>query len=201
MLVYDQILERFENYEDLGYEKPMIEKFNKDNLQSVSYDVTIGNKIRRFKNEMETISLTSKNDIDDLYEEVNIEYGYKMRPGEFILARLNEKVNMPNDIAGHIRPRTTFNKLGIIITSQHINPSYSGNLQIGIRNCTPNVVILKNDLKIGQIVFEKVDGEIREDMLYKNKKDAKYHNEDEFVGSKVYNETKIQNYLGEIFGL
>ena len=38
-------------------------------------------------------------------------------------------------------------------------------------------------------------------MLYKNKKDAKYHNEDEFVGSKVYNETKIQNYLGEIFGL
>lgn len=201
MLVYDQILERVENYEDLGYEKPMIEKFNKDNLQSVSYDVTIGNKIRRFKNEMETISLTSKNDIDDLYEEVNIEYGYKMRPGEFILARLNEKVNMPNDIAGHIRPRTTFNKLGIIITSQHINPSYSGNLQIGIRNCTPNVVILKNDLKIGQIVFEKVDGEIREDMLYKNKKDAKYHNEDEFVGSKVYNETKIQNYLGEIFGL
>lgn len=201
MLVYDQILERVENYEDLGYEKPMIEKFNKDNLQSVSYDVTIGNKIRRFKNEMETISLTSKNDIDDLYEEVNIEYGYKMRPGEFILARLNEKVNMPNDIAGHIRPRTTFNKLGIIITSQHINPSYSGNLQIGIRNCTPNVVILKNDLKIGQIVFEKVDGEIREDMLYKNKKDAKYHNEDEFVGSKVYNETKIQNYLGEIFDL
>lgn len=201
MLVYDQILERVENYKDLGYEKPMIEKFNKDNLQSVSYDVTIGNKIRRFKNEMETISLTSKNDIDDLYEEVNIEYGYKMRPGEFILARLNEKVNMPNDIAGHIRPRTTFNKLGIIITSQHINPSYSGNLQIGIRNCTPNVVILKNDLKIGQIVFEKVDGEIREDMLYKNKKDAKYHNEDEFVGSKVYNETKIQNYLGEIFGL
>ncbi|MDO4589293.1 MAG: dCTP deaminase [Fusobacterium sp.] len=201
MLVYDQILKRVENYEDLGYEKPMIEKFNKDNLQSVSYDVTIGNKIRRFKNEMETISLASKNDIDDLYEEVNIEYGYKMRPGEFILARLNEKVNMPNDIAGHIRPRTTFNKLGIIITSQHINPSYSGNLQIGIRNCTPNVVILKNDLKIGQIVFEKVDGEIREDMLYKNKKDAKYHNEDEFVGSKVYNETKIQNYLGEIFGL
>lgn len=201
MLVYDQILERVENYKDLGYEKPMIEKFNKDNLQSVSYDVTIGNKIRRFKNEMETISLTSKNDIDDLYEEVNIEYGYKMRPGEFILARLNEKVNMPNDIAGHIRPRTTFNKLGIIITSQHINPSYSGNLQIGIRNCTPNVVILKNDLKIGQIVFEKVDGEIREEMLYKNKKDSKYHNEDEFVGSKVYNETKIQNYLGEIFGL
>lgn len=201
MLVYDQILERVKEYEKFGCEKPMIEDFKEENLQSVSYDVTIGNKIRRFKNDMMTISLSNKSDIDDLYEEVSLDFEYKMRPGEFILARLEERVNMPNDIAGHVRPRTTFNKLGILITSQHINPSYSGNLQIGIMNCTPNAVIISSGLKIGQIVFEKVDGEIREDVLYKNKKDSKYHNEDDFVGSKVYDETKIQSYLNEIFGL
>ncbi len=35
---------------------------------------------------------------------------------------------MPDDLAAHIRPRTTFNKLGLIVTSQHVNPSFYGKL-------------------------------------------------------------------------
>lgn len=201
MLGYNKILERIEEFEKFNLKKPMIEGFDKERLQSTSYDVIIGDKIRKFKTGMQTISLENKNDIDDLYEEVSIEFGYELRPGEFILARLEDRVNMPSDIGGHIRPRTTFNKLGIIITSQHINPTYSGNLQIGIRNCTPNTMLLFPKLKIGQIVFEQVDGEIPEHILYENKPDSKYNNEDDFVGSKIYAETEIQSYLRKIFDL
>ncbi|MFR3558130.1 MAG: dCTP deaminase [Paraclostridium sordellii] len=198
MLVYDQILDRVKNYKKYGdvYKKDepisLIENFNIERLQSVSYDVSMGNKIRKFKDKFKTIYLDEKNDIDNLFIEEDITNGYKLIPGEYILVRLNEKLNMPNDLAGHIRPRTTFNKLGLIITSQHINPSYSGNLQIGIKNETPNVVILKPGLVIGQVVFEKVDDIIREDMLYKNKKESKYQDEDNFVGSKIYDEDKVK---------
>lgn len=198
MLVYDQILDRVENHNkyEYAYEKGktqrLIENFNIDRLQSVSYDVSISNKIMKFKDEFKTIYLDEKNDVESLFDEEDITRGYKLRPEEYILVRLNERLNMPNDLAGHIRPRTTFNKLGLIITSQHINPSYSGYLQIGIKNNTPNVVVLKPGLVIGQVVFETVDKEIREDLLYKNKKDSKYQNEDDFVGSKVYDEETTQ---------
>lgn len=198
MLVYDQILDRVENHSkyEYAYEKgksqPLIEKFNIDRLQSVSYDVSMSNKIMKFKDEFKTIYLDEKNDVENLFDEEDISRGYKLRPDEYILVKLNERLNMPNDLAGHIRPRTTFNKLGLIITCQHINPSYSGFLQIGIKNNTPNVIVLKPGLLIGQVVFETVDGEIREDLLYKNKKDSKYQNEDSFVGSKIYDEETTQ---------
>ena len=198
MLVYDQILERVKEYEKFKYEKTMIENFKEKNLQSVSYDVTMGSNIMKFKDECNTIYLDDKESIDNLYEKVSINMGYKLRPGEFVLARLNERVNMPKDIAGHIRPRTTFNKLGLLITSQHINPTYSGNLQIGIRNCSPNIIVLKPNLKIAQIVFEEVDEPIKESELYKNKETSKYQDEDEFVGSKVYHETYNENELNKI---
>lgn len=208
MLVYDQILDRINNYVkyahayESGKPKQLIERFNINNLQSVSYDVSMGDKIRRFKDDIKTINLGIESDVDNLFEEIEIFKGYKLKPGEYVLVRLNEKVNMPNDLAAHIRPRTTFNKLGLIITSQHINPSYSGNLQIGIKNETPNTVVLVPELVIGQIVFDTLDGDIREDMLYKNKKSSKYHGENEFVGSKIYDEAsviKANKILNDIF--
>lgn len=198
MLVYDQILDRVNNHSayknvySLKETKPLIENFNLNNLQSVSYDVSIGNVIMKFKDEFKTIYLNKRDDIDNLFKEESISLGYKLRPGEFILVRLNEKLNMPNDLAGHIRPRTTFNKLGLIITSQHINPSYSGYLQIGIKNETPNVIVLTPGLIIGQVIFETLDGEVKEEVLYNNKKDSKYQEEDKFIGSKVYDEDTIK---------
>lgn len=198
MLVYDQILDRIENYKkyenvyEKGKPQCLIENFNIDRLQSVSYDISMGNKIMKFKDEFKTIYLNEKNDVENLFIEEDISRGYKLRPSEYILVKLNERLNMPNDLAGHIRPRTTFNKLGLIITCQHINPSYSGFLQIGIKNNTPNVVVLNPGLVIGQVVFESLEGEIRKEVLYKNKKDSKYQNEDNFVGSKIYDEETTQ---------
>lgn len=198
MLVYDQILDRVENfnkYKDVYEEnkaKPMIENFNKSNLQSVSYDVTMNHMIRKFKDEFQTIYLDKKDSVENIFDEVDITYGYHLRPNEFILVTLNEMLNMPDDVAAHIRPRTTFNKLGLIVTAQHINPSYSGQLQIGMKNETPNVVVIKPNLVIGQIIFELVDGEIRKSELYRNKKSSKYQGETSFVGSKVYDEADIK---------
>lgn len=198
MLVYDQILDRVDNYtkyKNVYKEdnvKPLIEDFKLSKLQSVSYDVTMGNKIRKFKDEFKTVYLDDKNSVDNLFEEIDITYGYQLRPDEFILVTLNERLNMPDDLAAHLRPRTTFNKLGLLVTSQHVNPSYTGNLQIGIKNSTPNVVVIKPNLTIGQLIFESVDEKIRESELYRNKSDSKYQGENDFVGSKIYNEKDIE---------
>ncbi|MGL5765099.1 MAG: dCTP deaminase [Sarcina sp.] len=197
MLVHNQILDRVNNYKKYKavYENkpsPLIENFSEKNLQSISYDISMTNKIMKFRDEFKTIYLNEKDHIDNLFEEESIVGGYKLRPNEYILVKIKEKINMPSDLGGHIRPRTTFNKIGVIITAQHLNPSYSGHLQIGLRNVTPNVIVLTPNLIIGQIIFETLDGKIQKEMLYENKLDSKYNNEDEFVGSKVYDETSIK---------
>ena len=194
LLVYDQILSRVHNavdYKEVYAKdtyKPLIESFDIGNLQSASYDITIGTKIMKFKDTYSTIQLSNKLEVDSLFVEQDITYGYTLRPGEYILMKMNEQLNMPDDLAAHIRPRTTFNKLGLIIMPQHVNPSYCGYLQIGMKNMTPHGIQIEPNLIVGQIVFEQLAGKVKETELYRNKNDSKYQNEDNFVGSKVYDE-------------
>jgi dCTP deaminase len=194
ILVDNQIRDRVNNYEEYKevYSgrnvKPLIENFDESNLQSASYDISITSKIRKFKDSFKRIRLDDKDGIDDSFEEIDILLGYDLRPREYILIQLNEIINMPNDLIAHVRPRTTFTKLGLILSCQHLNPSYNGQLQLGLFNATPFVVEITPNLIIGQLVFEKLDLEPDGDNLYYKKKNAKYQNEKGFVSSKIYEE-------------
>lgn len=194
ILVDNEILDRVNNYKkykDVYYNRecrPLIENFKIESLQSVSYDIAITNRIKIFKNEFLTIDLSNSQDIDNCMREEDITCGYLLRPKEYILVQLAEILNLPDDLTGHIRPRTSFIKLGLILSFQHINPSYNGQLQIGLYNATPNVIKIEAGTKIGQIVFEKLSGNVNKDNLYCEKKNSKYQGEEGFVSSKIHEE-------------
>lgn len=194
ILVDNQIKDRVynpNNYEEVYSNReatPLIENFKVENLQSVSYDITITDKIRKFKDTFKKIQLNNKEDINNSFEEIDISYGYNMRPNEYVLIQLNEYLNMPDDLTAHLRPRTTFIKLGLVLSCQHINPSYNGQLQLGLYNATPFVIEITPGLIIGQIIFEQLADKADEENLYYKKKNAKYQNEKGFVGSKIYDE-------------
>ena len=196
ILVDNEILDRVNNYKcykDVYYNrqcKPLIENFKQESLQSVAYDITITNKIRRFKSEFSIIDLSRSNEIENSMKEEDISCGYLLKPKEYILVQLSEILNMPDDLTGHIRPRTSFIKLGLVLSFQHINPSYSGQLQIGLYNATSNVIKIQPDLKIGQLIFEKLSGKVNLNDLYFLKKDSKYQNEKGFTSSKIHEEIK-----------
>ena len=199
MIIVDKEIEdRVVNYQKYSksYEPEqavrLIESFIKDNLQSASYDLTISNKINIFKNQSITLDLTDKMLIESLNEEVDITYGYNLSPQEYIISTLNEKINMPKDLSAHIRPRTTFTRLGLILVAQHINPTYSGVLSLGLYNASPYVIKLIPNIVIGQIVFEQLSGEPIEEKLYRYNTNSKYHNESGLVGSKVFSEMDIK---------
>lgn len=59
-------------------------------------------------------------------------------------------------MAAHIRPRTKFSRLGLMVSEQYCNPGYSGILQLGILNASPNAIILTPGLGIAQAVFEEI---------------------------------------------
>lgn len=170
----------------------IIDKFDENNLQAVSYDFTSSNIICIFRKYHGCIDLKLLHDTAGLSEEYDMSEGYELMPGEYVLVKVKERVSLPDNIAGHVRPRTTFTKLGLVLAPQHINPSFSGYLFVGLRNATQNTIKIYPELIIGQFVFEKISGEVSPEKLYKNKANAKYQNEDKYIAPRLREELSPQ---------
>ena len=185
----------------LAKEDGMITPFEERNLQSVSYDITAGNIARVFNRLSDPIDLNDKENIKLTYCEIDITDGYLIKPNEYMLVKSGEKYTLPDDIAAYARPRTTLSRLGLILTSQHFNPSFSGYIYYGLLNVTPNILKIYPGTSIGQIVFEKVYGALDKKNLYKNKTSAQYQNENEFIIPDVNNtRPEIMAYVNGILG-
>lgn len=189
VLTDNEIREYVLNYEKHNLEKPLISKFEEKQLQSESYDIMASSKITRLKKEVRCISIDEQEDIDSMYEEIDMKSdGYVISPKEYIMVALNEEINLPEFLTAHIRPRTKFTRLGLIVSDQHCNSTYSGVLKIGLYNATDYAIKLKAGVGIAQVVFEELKSKPSEEKLYRNKSNASYQNEKEFIGAKFDSE-------------
>lgn len=169
--------------------QPLLFPFMEDSLQSESYDLSVGTEIAVLKKEIRCLNLHNQEDIDNIYEELDLSVsGYILSPKEYILVSIKEKVNLPDNLTAHIRPRTRFTRLGLIVSDQHCNSTYSGKLRIGLFNATDYAIRIFPGIKIAQIVFEELKSKPSEEKLYKNKLNATYQDEDKFIGAKISDE-------------
>lgn len=175
-----------ETIKKLTKEQKLIKNALEENIHSSSYDVTSTNYILKFIPSNESISLIDRSSIESIYEKINIKNGYKLKPDECLLIPLKEEFDIPDNICGHIRGRTSFNRLGLLISIQHLNPGYQGKLNITIKNCSPNTYKLLPNMNLAQIVFETLDTNVSANYLYSNEPNPVYQNEDGMQGSKVY---------------
>lgn len=170
-------------------EKSLIVPFNECNLQSETYDVTLGKTIVEFKKEIHCLDIADQSLIDDIYSEVSIEDGYILSPQQYVLVSLAETINMPDNLCAHIRPKTRYTRLGLIVSDQHCNSTYSGHLRIGLFNATDYPIKIRTGYSIAQIVFEALEEVPSEEKLYKNRENAHYQNENgKFRGAKFTDE-------------
>ncbi len=169
----------------LQTDAPMIQPFSEEQLQGASYDVSLSGNLTVLKCIGSVIDPLDDKNISDLYEKKSIgDDGYLLSPGEYVLAELNEMVNIPENLTAHLRPRTRFTRGGIQVADQHCNPTYKGILQVGLFNAGRNPFLLRRGLRVAQMVFEEMKSVPDEDKLYKNKPDAVYHDETEFRSAK-----------------
>ena len=166
----------------LREQDPLIVPFREERLQGASYDVCLSGQLAVFKKGTQTIDIESCDSLA-LYEEYTIEEGYVLEPKEYILAQLQETLHIPENWTAHIRPRTRFTRLGLLVAGQHCNPTYSGQLYIGLFNASPNAIRIRKNTVIAQVVFEQLSGTPQRDKLYENKENAAYMNESGFRGS------------------
>ena len=175
-------------------EENLIENYNSLTIGSSSIDLSISNKILVMKKTFKQIDLSDPNLSDKVYEELDITNSYSLKPKECIFVILNEKINMPKNMVGHIRPRTSISRLGLYINFQHINSGYSGTLNLELYNMSPNTFKITPGLRIAQLVIEEITDGITDDLLYPNEKISMYQNEDGTTGSKIY-----ADYIGKVF--
>lgn len=188
--------------EELTNKKILIENVIKENIRGASYDITGEDYILTFKEKKNPISFTDIEELENMYTKVNIKDGYALKPQETILIPIVEIFNIPNDICAHIRGRTSFNRLGLSLALQHLNPGYKGKLNITLTNNSPNTYILLPKMRFGQIVFEHLDSKASDNLLYYNEKTPVYYNESGYSGSKIYADLigkVVRHYKGNYY--
>lgn len=189
------------NYRKYNLDKPLIEGFSESNLQSESFDLTISDNMMVLRKEINCISLEDQEAIDNMYDIISIpENGYVISPKEYVLVKVNETINLPDFLTAHIRPRTKFTRLGLIVSDQHCNSTYSGVLNLGVFNATDYPIRIEQGINIAQIVFEELKSVPTETKLYKNKKNASYQNEHGTRGAKFSEEfeKRVDDFVQQI---
>ena len=125
--------------------------------------------------------------------------GYVLSPKEYVLVSLNENIALPESITAHIRPRTRFTRLGLLVSDQHCNSTYEGNLKLGLFNATDYAIKIFPGVRIAQIVFEELKSTPSSEKMYKNKVNAVYQNEQEFRGAVA--SKKLEDKVAEAVSL
>lgn len=153
--------------EDIG-----IQPFLLEQLQPVSYDLTLSVNILVPRDDVHGIETTPPDGYDPdvkYYGRVPawhqhtrgraIPGGYDLRSREFILGSTREEISLPSHYAARVEGKSSLGRLGVQvhITAGFIDPGFCGQITLEIHNVAPWSVRLHEGMPIAQIVFEPVN--------------------------------------------
>ena len=137
-------------------EKKLVENLDKrelENPEGAGFDLRLGEVFRikdgeaflgeteRFTPEIESVAKYGK------------EKDMALKPGEFVLVKTIEKVNLPENIAAIFRPRSTLQRCGVALFTATASPGYSGELTFGMCNLGKNNFRIELGARFVHILF------------------------------------------------
>lgn len=137
-----------------------IEPWDPDMVQPASVDLRLGPSFRVFHNhKIRYIDLADPP--TDLTEHVEVkdEDTFVVHPGEFILGRTVEWVELPDDIVARIEGKSSLGRLGLIVhaTAGFVDPGFRGTLTLEITNFNSVPIVLRPGLPIAQLSLMSLD--------------------------------------------
>ena len=141
----------------------IIAGFDEDNLNGMSYDLTI--------------------DVS-LYENGEQHIEYELNPGETIFIKSQEKLSIPDNILGRIAEKNSRMRQGLVVGGPHYQPGHKTYAFLRVTNISKNIITLSRGNKIAQIIFEQLTG--KPDVPYSIQMNASYQNEVEYKGLGNY---------------
>jgi dCTP deaminase len=129
-------------------------------VQPASVDLRLGGSFRVFHNfRVPAIDLAAPP--SNLTEHVVIPEGesFVIHPGEFVLGRTDEWVELPDDLVARIEGKSSLGRLGLIVhaTAGFVDPGWKGTLTLEITNLTRVPIVLWPGKPIAQLSFMTLD--------------------------------------------
>ena len=81
-----------------------------------------------------------------------------IKPNDFFLMKTIETVNVPDDLVGILKPRSTMQRMGLFLRTTQIAPGYSGELTFAVKNEGPVEVKIDLGARIAHVMFARVEG-------------------------------------------
>ena len=82
----------------------------------------------------------------------------RIEPGNFYLVKTMETVNVPENLVGILKPRSTLQRMGLFLRTTQIAPGYSGELTFALKNEGPTIVKIDIGARIAHVMFSEVKG-------------------------------------------
>lgn len=130
----------------------IVEHYQEDHLNSISYDLTL----------QEVIGHEAEDDI-------------VLEPNHFLIGKTLEKIKIPNQLLGRIEEKNSLLRLGLVISGPCYQPGHVTYGYLRIYNASNHPIKLKKGIRIAQIVFEQLSS--IPDCTYANQKNASFQNE------------------------
>ncbi len=144
----------------VGEGRVKIDPWDPAMVQPASVDLKLGPSFRVFHNHrIQTIDLADPP--KDLTEHVEVEAGgtFVIHPGEFVLGRTVEVVELPDDLVARIEGKSSLGRLGLIChaTAGFVDPGFNGTLTLEITNFNSVPIVLRPGLPIAQLSLMTLD--------------------------------------------
>ena len=138
----------------------LIDPWDAAMVQPASVDLRLGTSFRVFHNHRITaIDLADPPRNLTEHVEVQDDESFVIHPGEFVLGRTQEHVELPDDIVARIEGKSSLGRLGLIVhaTAGFVDPGFKGTLTLEITNLTRVPIILWPGKPIAQLSFMALD--------------------------------------------
>lgn len=173
-----------------------ISPFTEENLNPNSYDVTLSKHgFARVALPGASNSFQHQDIIPDIDPFDSSTYAtekfsalkYRLLPGEFLLASINERINLlpESNIACEITGKSSLARLGLLVhaTAGLGDVGWAGHYVLELKNLNPDrSIILHADMKIAQLIFTRVEGCVQRPYGHANL-NSKYQNQSPGQGS------------------
>ena len=140
-----------------------IDPYDEADLQPSSVDLHLDRSFRVFRNNRYAYidPRTPQPDLTELLSVADDE-PFILHPGEFVLGRTLEWVELPDDLVARLEGRSSLGRLGLLIhsTAGYIDPGWKGTLTLELSNVANLPIALYHGMRIGQISFFRMSSPV-----------------------------------------
>lgn len=146
-------------------------------VQPASVDITLGNTFSIIEDVTSGIIDPTQS---ITYKTFNTNK-FLLLPGQFVLAATREYIKLPDNLTAFVEGRSSWGRLGLFIQNAGwVDPGFEGEITLELYNANRCAIELSAGLRIGQLVFAKMEKNAI------NSYNGKYQKQKSATGSKIF---------------